>query len=336
MSPFFLLSYLLTSFFRLEQVLLQLLIRVVFALIVIGVGALEPVYALTASVDVSIGYSDNVLASADKQGSGFSQYVVAADQTLSESRDRSFGLYFAGRYRDYFRFTNQWQATLGASSWNRLLDGQLHSYNYIEFSAFRDDLVPEDDCHIVNIGTQWRWFFNDQMSASFQVDYEGSYYRDEVEELQRLFRDGSGAGKNNNGITGDDVVADTQQRNDHQWRGLLRCKYLFSADLSSEFAVNADYHQSSVDSEEYDAIGVENSWQVLLANDLVLEFGASHSWREYDTLSERELNFNSGLTWQYSEPLVVYVRADKRWNDSPINQDNYTELVSECGLIWSF
>lgn len=322
--------------------MLQLLLRVVFVLIVIGVGSLEPVYALTASVDVSAGYSDNVLASSDKESSGYSQYRIDVDQTLSENDNRSFGLYVAGRYRDYFRFTNQWQATFGASSWNRLLDGQLHSYNFIEVSVFRDDLIPEDDNNIVSVGSQWRWFIDDQMSAAVKADYQFSDYRNKVVDRQQLFLNGSGSGKKNKGSSGGDagagtgVDADIEQRTDHLWRVVLNGKYLFNADLSSELAVIVSHNDSSLDSEAYDAIGVKNSWNYYLLKDVSLVLAGSHLWRDYDAFSEREFILNSELTWHCSESYVVYLCCDKRWNDSPINHDSYSELMSECGLIWSF
>lgn len=316
--------------------MLQLLLRLVFVLIVIGIGLLEPVYALTASVDVSAGYSDNVLASSDNKSSGYSQYRIDVDQTLSENDNCSYGLYVAGRYRDYFRFTNQWQATVGTSSWNRLLDGKLHSYNFIEVSAFRDDLIPEDDNDIVSVGSQWRWFFDDKMSASVKADYQFSDYRIKVVDRQQLFLNGSGSGKKNKGSSGRDAGADIEQRTDHLWRVVMNGKYLFSADLSSELAVIVSHNDSSLDSEAYDAIGVKNRWLYYLLNDVSLVLAGSHVWRDYDAFSEREFILNSELTWQYSESYVVYLRCDKRWNDSPINHDSYSELVSECGLIWSF
>ncbi len=319
--------------------MLQLLLRFVLVLIVIGVGLSEPLYALTASVDVSAGYSDNVLASSDEQSSGYSQYRIDVDQTLSENDNRSFGVYVAGRYRDYFRFTNQWQATAGVSSWNRLLDGQLHSYNFIEVSAFRDDLIPEDDNNIVSVGSQWRWFFDDQISASVKADYQFSDYRDKVVDRQQLFLNGSGSGKKNKGSSGGDAGtggADMEQRTDHLWRVVVNGKYLFNADLSSQLALIVSHNDSSLDSEAYDAIGVKNSWLYYLLNDVSIELAGSHVWRDYDAFSEREIILNSKLTWHCSESYVVYLRCDKRWNDSPINLDSYSELVSECGLIWSF
>lgn len=317
--------------------MLQLLLRLVFILIVIGLGLLEPAYALMTSVDVSAGYSDNVLASSDEKSSGYSQYRIDVDQTLSENDNRSLGVYVAGRYRDYFRFTNQWQATVGTSSWNRLLNGQLHSYNFIEVSAFRDDLIAEDDNNVVSVGSQWRWFFDDQLSASVKADYRFSDYRNKVVDRQQLFLNGSGSGKNNKGSSGGDGGgAVIEQRSDSLWRVVVSGEYLFSADLSSELEMIMSHNHSSIDSEDYDGIGVKNKWLYYLQNDVSVEFVGSHVWRDYDTFSERELILSTELTWQYSESYVVYLRCDKRWNESPINHDSYSELVSECGLIWSF
>jgi len=323
-------------FLRLEQVLLQLLLRAVLIIVVISVGLLEPSYALTAALDVSTGYSDNVLASSDYKRSGYSQYQIDLDQTLSENSNRSLGFYVTGRYRDYFRFTNQWQATLGVSSWHRLVDGHLHGYNFIEISALRDDFIPLDDCNRVDVGSQWRWFFDDQWSASLQVNYQLTRYRDKTVERELLFLDGSGPGKKNKGKDVGSGMAEIEQRDDELWQLMLGGEYLLSADLSSELLLLVSRNHSTISSESYEEIGVENRWRYYLLPDVSAEVAVSHLWRDYDTLSERDLSLKSELIWQYSDAVDLYLRCQKRWNDSPIKNENYSELVSECGLIWSF
>lgn len=305
-------------------------------LIVIIGGLFEPVYALTASADVAVGYSDNVLASSAKMDSGYLQYQLDIDQTLSANENRAFGLYVAGRYRDYFRFINKWQATLGGSSWHRFMAGQLHSYNFIELSVVRDQLIPEDDCRGVNAGSQWRWFFDDQLSTAIEINYQSNDYRHKVADRQLLFINGTGNGKKNKGSNFGSGGAAIKQRSDQCWGVVLSGQYFFSADLSSELAAIVSTNHSNIDSESYDAIGAKNSWHYILHRDVSLMVAGSHLWRDYGRFSERELNLNIELIWRCSKSYSFYVRGEKRWNESPINHDNYSELTSVCGLNWSF
>ena len=299
------------------------------------------VFALEATFDLSGGYNDNVIEESAPSGSAFSNYRLAVDQTLYATPNSALTGYFAGNYRDHFRLGDRWQATLGISTWHRLLDGKIHAKIFAELRRYRDAVIRVDERDLWLVGTHWQWFINERLSAGGKLSYTDSNYRPlgsfssaEITPTTRI----KGSNRPNSAYQGHHQapLGNTSQRDDRLWQFATIIDYLFSADLSNELVLSYADNNSSYRYEGYNEKGVETRWFYHLAADWNMEVWGVHLWQNYPGKLERQWIAGSRCDWQLDQHKTLYLHWEKRWHDAPYANDNYTEMITQCGLTWSF
>jgi hypothetical protein len=299
------------------------------------------VYALEATFDLSGGYNDNVVEEDTASGSAFSNYRLAVDQTLYATANRALTGYFTGNYRDHFRLGDQWQATLGISTWQRLLDGKIHAKTFAELSRYRDAVIRVNEHDQWLIGTHWQWFINERLSAGGKVSYTASDYRPLGSASSAETTLTTGKKKQNsqsNAYQGHNnpPLGDDSQRDDRLWQFAAIVDYLFSADLSTELVLSYADTNSNYRYEDCREKGLETRWFYHLSTDWNLEIWGVHLWQNYPRKLERQWITGSRCDWQLDQHKTIYLNWEKRWHDAPYAKDNYTEMITQCGLTWSF
>ncbi len=294
--------------------------------------ATSPALAVNANLEVNLGYNDNVAESAAKQGSAFCNYAFDVEQTLYASDNNSISGYANTYYRDHFRLGDQWQATAGLSAWHRLLNGRLHATLFADLSRYADQVNIDDERDFLALGSSWQLFFNEKLSTTFALSFEDSRYRHKIEKSTTI----ASEQKKHHSQTVYTTSLSSKQRNDKLWLLSTTIDYRFNADASTQLTISYSDNDSTLGAESYTETGLESHWQYLLTPAWELEIWGSHLWQEYNYAQERNWLAATRINWQLRSALAVYVQLEKQWHTAPRNADCYTEMVSQCGFIWSY
>lgn len=291
----------------------------------------SPAMAINASLDMSLGYNDNVAESADRQGSPFCNYAVDIDQPLYANDNRAISGYASANYRDHMRLGDQWQTSAGVSVWQRLFNGSLHATLYADINRYADHVNIEDERDFLVLGSKWQWFLNERSSITCALNYEDSHYRHKNKEESAVTK-----GHNHNGQTVHRTVLSSRQRNDTLWLVSTAMDYRFDADSSTQLTLSYSDNDSTIGAESYTETGLENHWNYQLTPVWGMELWGSHLWQEYHYGQERNWLASSRVNWQCGNAFTLYIQLEKQWHTTPHNADSYIETVSQCGVIWSY
>lgn len=304
-----------------------------------------PAVALESSLEVAVGYNDNVFSDAEAAGSSFAQGELAVEALLCEGeRWRLFG-YSEGRYRDYLRFDPQWQALCGLAAQRRFLNGAVHGTFFAELERYRDDEIAEDENDSVQLSPRLKWFIDERISLAVQIDYQASRYRQQPaaargaasQQTPAPLPPGGATGGAANGVAGGAAPSSPpRDRHDRLQQLLVTLNYRWSADWQSDVSALASHNDSTLRREDYEEVLVEKRWIYTPAARWSAEFWAARRWRDYRDDSEQRWQLGVQLNGDYPLLPPIYMRVEKLWNDSSFSADNYSEMVSQCGFSWVF
>lgn len=281
-----------------------------------------------------MGYNDNVAEDADKHGSAFSNYALDVEQNIYAADNSSIAGYASAYYRDHWCLGEQWQATVGISAWQRLFNGKLHTTLFTDLNRYGDHVSIEDERDFLVLGSSWQWFFDEKISVTWALSYEDSHYRHNIEQKTTVVDEQRGRG--HHGQTVARTLLSSKQRDDKLWLFSTTGNYRFNADMNTELTLSYSDNESTLKGESYSETALENHWYYHLGGQLDLELWGCHQWQEYNYAQERNWLAASRINWQLSDTQVLYLQLEKQWHEAPHRAERYTEMVSQCGFMWSY
>lgn len=315
-------------------------ITILLLLTLVVFGSATAAQAVEGSVELAFGYHDNVLESSDKKGSVFRAYQLDLYQCLYEGDELYVEGYGRGQYQDYTEYLDHYLLMLGGSVQQRLFNGAVYSFNYVEASRFHDALQREDERECLEAGWQLDHFLNERIQLTLLGFYRYSDYR------QTYSRRGSQAGQpqvnsGGNGSSGsspplEQSVNAGKERVDRLWGVLTGFEYRWNADLFSGVKLFWNDNDSTVRAESYDDIGVELSCQWQLSPPANVELWGSWLEEHYRSSDDQQGLIAGRFNWQHDAQLCFYLQFEQLWHRSEIDEDDYNEKVSQCGIVWSF
>lgn len=298
------------------------------------IAALETdAFAIDAIIDVNAGYDSNVKATPDETGSSFTAYHLNFAHHMSHKK--AFGkssIYVDAYYKHYSQIGNNLSMNAGASYSCFPGNDRLMALGLLEAGIYRDHEDALDELNWIKTGGRLRYFYNGWLTFQFSPFFSWNRY---LEPVEHIIENTSNRGT---GETDNDVDLTSEDRKDMY--------------MSSDFSVTAQLHPklsmtvsalynrliSSIEMETYDGIG--GSVFLRLSPDASWGISAEASiWNnDFDTSADRSDIFRSaGLTMNYFiDRYELFIRADVMDNDSSLEYETYSRLVTQCGVAIYF
>lgn len=296
--------------------------------------------ALDTSVELTVGYDDNVPASSDATESGFAFYrAELLQQFFSDHPAINSDIFIEGDYYDFFQVSDRYELKAGVSFGLSLMDGRLVPGIISEGLIYRDEYMEADDCDEIMAGGRLKWLFSEQMMLEARQTWRRTDYK-EPAVIGPDPRPDTGPGYY--GEKTDDPpplkTIDIEER--VRSTGLQLVVYLASS-IQAELMATYNRLTSSMDADAYREKGLSIS--LLWMPSSLWEISAMTGWGEVDydhdppntDWTENIFDASFGIS-RFIDPFELFFKVERTENDSSLDGDSYRQTVTQCGVILSF
>jgi hypothetical protein len=139
----------------------------------------------------------------------------------------------------------------------------------------------------------------------------------------------------------DETELITYSRNDDIWSTEISATRYFTADIQADLSVLYRDVASTDDFESFQEYG--GSARIGWLHSSGLEIFLSGFWSRLDyenapqdiARGDDYYGFGVGTNREMGK-IMLYIRFDQTVNDSPVDGENYTKAVAQCGIVYSF
>ena len=319
--------------------------RIGYLSLLLAIGCIfrfTPALALDTDLEVSAGYDDNPAEVDEMDGSGFARYRARLMQSFSgDAKGADADIFLDAAYEHYFDLEDNYRLRAGgtldiATGNDRFLPGL-----FAEVSAYRDDLVADDERDELLLGGFLEWLVDARLTLTLRQAFAWSDYRNRVSlPGQRAHSMGKGKGRGRQQqIPVDELI--TYDRDDDIRSTEAAATWYVTPDVQADFSFQYRDVASSDDYESFQEVG--GSARIGWFNPKVAEIFLTGFWSKLDYEDapediEREddlYGFGIGANREMGK-MTLYIRYDRTVNDSPVDGENYEKAVAQCGVIYSF
>lgn len=330
-------QYLVFMKFQLKQRVVpgrrnNLFIRIMPLLVVLFIPAMQAV-AIDASIELSIGYDDNVTLSPDPTASGFTNYRTEFYQNfLSDSLKTDFKGYFCAEYQDYFKAKNNYQFYAGTLLTFPLLEGRFRPEILYQGMIFRDKEQTEDSLNEHRLEGRFAWLPTARLSMEIQQTFRWHNYRN-AEYFQ--------AGRHKSFKGQHCYTKQTSSRYDHISSTGFLFNFYFTPEIDAELLFNHEQQSSTIKKESYHENGV--SLSLFRIHRDIWEMSGTVAWRKANYDHTTSAGARRDSTWDIGAGIsrlinkyTFFLRIDWEDNNSSLPEESYSNMVTQCGVLQSF
>ncbi len=315
--------------------------------------------AAELSLTSSLGYDSNPGLYEDEEGSAFAAYGVSASHRLISTNRANLGIAASASYRDHFSLGDNYRLEAGPELSFPLFQGALIPAVSVGAVIYRDHLVDEDERNEVFADLGLAWFASRSAVITLRtgvrrLDYlnESSRYGGRADADRSMGRGGIGRASfpNGNGPGGgqgqgphgggtedtDGQPAVYPGREDN----LITLGADLDLALSPKLSLGIFGSYSRLDSSRSEetrdiaelGASLEKRWADLWA----AEFNASVRSSWFDESRRDKSAFISLRLSRFFGRWRLFAGADLSRNDSTAGGESYTQVMTECGVSWSY
>jgi hypothetical protein len=294
--------------------------------------------------EVAAGYDDNPAEVSEAEGTGMVQYRVQLGQSVWKNEaGSSLEFYLDTMYSQYIDFDDNYLLRVGTELFSAPWLDRFRAGLFAEGTAYRDDLVLEDEYNTLLVGSNLQWLADARLTLWLQETYSRVDYRNPVSlPGQRSYALGMGRGKGPGGrnrTVEEEWITYSQE--DSVWSTELTAVYSIGPDIQTDLSFLYRDIDSSSAFESYREIGGSLQW-VWFASEFVKVF-ASGYWSnlEYDAgpgeneRSDDVYGFSLGGSRSLGR-ANMFVQYDQVMDDSQIVGEDYEKMVVLCGVSYTF
>ncbi|MDM8522076.1 hypothetical protein QUF80_01790, partial [Desulfococcaceae bacterium HSG8] len=309
------------------------------------------------TLELRFGYDDNVPLSPDTRSSAFANYrMKLARQFFADAPSMDGNIFIEGTYRDYFSLEDNYQFRTEAEFSLSLVNGSVIPGIISEARVSRDDFLPEDDRDEFMIGVQLDWLMTGRLTLGAWHMRNWSDYRYPVIIPGEPDAPGTGPGQDGNGGFGQHGGMGPGQgqpgwgnitepreisRDDRLHFTGLHGTFFFTSELQATLSAEYTRLTSSAEPESYrqKGLGISLLWipdDVWEISGMMYRRRSEYDYSPDDIDRADTIDTVSLEIRRFFKHIELFLELERTENDSPLDEEDYRQAVTQCGFTWPF
>ena len=309
----------------------------ILLLFVILLASERQLMATEASVGLSIGYDDNIGHTHEPAGSGFNRYfLILSHSFFPDSYITNWEGYIGCEYQDYFKAENNYQVYAGTSLNFPFAGGRFLPEVIYEGMIFKDNEQPEDSMNQLSLKGRFGWIPAPRLTVVIQQTFFYQNYSD----MEEIKTDGVFGGYGKMGGQ-QHYQQQMYSRDDHLSSSDFLFTFHFSPDIDAGLMFSHGRRSSSIEKESYTENGL--IFSLIWTHYGIWEISSTIGWRkadydyDLDDIERRDTTWDIGAgISRFIDKYELFMRIDWEDNDSSLEEELYSNMVTQCGISFSF
>lgn len=286
-------------------------------------------FAFNASLGINAGYDSNVNSTHDESGSPFTAFHMNLNHQMShDSAYGKSGVYLNSLYKYFSRFENNLAANAGAYYSFFPGSDRFMALGLIEAGMYRDDEDKFDELNRIKTGAQLKYFYSGRLTFQLAQYFNWNRFLEPV-EYAVLEQPAPGSGNAETSL-----LILTKHRNDCYASTDLGMNLKLHSMVTLTLYALYNRLYSNIETEAHDGFG----------SSVYYRFSPDPSWgistqgfiwrNTYDggfdrTDTCRSVNLLANL---FIDRYELFLRTDFMDNDSSLDDETYTRVITQCGI----
>jgi len=326
-----------------------------FILFIVNISTSTNVFSMDLNISASGGYDSNIAQNDEKNSSFFSEYQIKSNfEKKLNNLDIETNLSISANYRDYVSYDNNLllrSDLVFSRDFPKFIKGEFFVTSYL----YRDDFIYEDERNTFGTGASLTFYGLSNWEFYIDTEYFFSGYINEVLPNSGSPRKSFSlakpicASQKNSHFDGDDNTngkgknaQEPHDRNDDIIKTRAGFVNFFSKHINFEFSIDYERLVSEIDLESYFSVGINTEIIWMPANNSKFDLVSRISDYYYDKFLNSDDNrkdqlYNLNLRASYFfNKMELYAFYDYQMNNSQLNEEDFIQSVTACGISYSF
>ena len=311
-------------------------IKILLLLVILLISE-KQLLATEASVGLSIGYDDNIGRTPEPAESGFSRYfLILSHSFFPDSYITNWEAYIGSEYQDYFKAEHNYKIYAETSLNFPFAGGCFLPEISYEGMIFRDNEQPEDSMNQHSLKGRFEWLPAPRLTVEIQQTFSYQNYSDGGEIQTGGVFGGYGKMKGQQSLQ-----QQTYARDDNLSSSDLLFTFHLSPDIDTGLMFSHGRRSSSMEKESYTENGL--IFSLIWTQFGIWEISSTIGWRKADydhapydmERQDTAWDISAGIS-RYIDKYELFMRIDWEDNDSSLEEELYSNMVTQCGISLSF